>query len=422
MTVRPVLSSFARRSAGAAMVCFLLFHAAADGSSAGPPPGPPPAAPAFASPSPPAAPVSAAAPPSAAALTPAEEGGRGGREDRADGDSPASEPPDSPESDASAETAGTYPAPRPFERAVGFILLQAPGFLPDVRVELDPETAGAELSGSIEAFHRRTYIVEAAAGQVLKARLAAPAGVWIEVWKDDLAVPSGGRLLQRAEGALPAGGGWRVSVVSAAGRSVDYRLSVEVLTPRPVVHLTFDDGPHPVHTPEVLELLDRYNARATFFVVGYLVQRYPELVQRIVDEGHILANHTWSHENLTKLSRKAFDRTIARTQEVLGGRASACLRPPYAAITAANREWAAAHGLDVILWDVSGADWLDFTDEQIAGRVLRGAFDGSIVMLHDGGGDRSRTVRALEMILEGLSERGMRFLPICGPAEHAAGG
>lgn len=407
MTVRSVFSSFARRSAAAAAVCFLLAQAAAAGLSAGPPPG---------------LPSTVAASPSAAALTPAEPAGQDDREDRADGESPASEPPDSPESDAPAETAGAYPAPRSFEQAVGFILLQAPGFLPDIRVELDPETAGAEMSGSIEAFHRRTYIVEAAAGQVLKARLAAPSGVWIEVWKDGLAVPAGGRLLQRAAGVLPAGGGWRVSVVSAAGRSVDYRLSVEVLAYRPVVHLTFDDGPHPVHTPEVLELLARYNARATFFVVGYLVQRYPELVQRIVDEGHILANHTWSHENLTKLSRKAFDRTIARTQEVLGGRASACLRPPYAAITAANREWAAAHGLDVILWDVSGADWLDFTADQIAGRVLRGAFDGSIVMLHDGGGDRSRTVRALEMILEGLSERGMRFLPICGPAGGAAGG
>lgn len=370
MTVRPVFPSSARRRAGAALVCFLLVCAAAGGSSG----------------------------------QAAREGG------------------ENPETEASAETAGAYPAPRSFERAVGFILLRAPGYLPDIRLELDPETAGAELSGSIGSFHRRTYIVEAAAGQVLKVRLAAPSGVWIEVWKDDLAVPAQGRLLQRAEGALPAGGGWRVSVLSAAGKSVDYRLAVEVLAPRPVVHLTFDDGPHPAHTPEVLDLLDRYDARATFFVVGYLAQRYPELVQRIVDEGHILANHTWSHENLTKLSRRSFDRTIARTQEVLGEHASACLRPPYAAITAANREWAAAHGLDVILWDVSGADWLDFTAEEIAGRVLRGAFDGSVVMLHDGGGDRSRTVRALEMILEGLSERGMRFRPVCGPAEGGAGG
>lgn len=404
MTDGPVYPSFARRSAGAAAVCFTLVCAAAAGSSAGPPPS------------------SAAGSLSAAALASAEPGGQDDREDRADGESRDPEPSDSPESDASAETAGAYPAPRLFEQAVGFILLRAPGYLPDIRVELDAETAGAELSGSIEAFHRRTYIVEAAAGQVLRARLAAPSGVWIDVWKDDLAVPAQGRLLQRAEGALPAGGGWRVSVVSAAGRSVDYRLSVEVLTHRPVVHLTFDDGPHPVHTPEVLDILARYNARATFFVVGYLVQRYPELVQRIVDEGHILANHTWSHENLTKLSRSSFDRTIARTQEALGSHASACLRPPYAAITDANREWAAAHGLEVILWDVSGADWLDFTAEEIAGRVLRGAFDGSVVMLHDGGGDRSRSVRALGMILEGLSERGMRFRPICGADEDAAGG
>ena len=312
------------------------------------------------------------------------------------------------------------PAVRLYEEAADLVL-RSSGFHPDQRVEFDTEAAEVEAAGRIEAFHRRSYLVEAEAGQVLRAGLEAPSGVWIEVRQNDLAVPSEGGVLQAVEGELPAGGVWRVSVVSAAAETVDYRLAVEVLPAPPVVYLTFDDGPHPVHTPEVLDLLGRYGAQATFFVVGRMVQNFPELTQRIVDEGHTLANHTWNHENLTKLSRAAFDRTIVRTQEVLGGRAAACLRPPYGAIDGPGREWAAAHGLDVILWDVSGADWLGLTSEEIAGRVLRGAHDGSVVMLHDGGGDRSRTVRALEPILEGLSERGMRFQPLCGPAGAAAG-
>lgn len=327
---------------------------------------------------------------------------------------PAPDPP-------KAATAWVDPAARLYEEAADLVL-RSSGFHPDLRIEFDPEAAEAEAAGRIEAFHRRSYLVEAEAGQVLRARLEAPSGVWIEVRQNDLAVPSEGGVLQTVEEELPAGGVWRVSVVSAAADTVDYRLAVEVLPAPPVVYLTFDDGPHPVHTPEVLDLLGRYGAQATFFVVGRMVQNFPELTQRIVDEGHTLANHTWNHENLTKLSRAAFDRTIARTQEVLGGRAAACLRPPYGAIDGPGREWAAAHGLDVILWDVSGADWLGFTSEEIAGRVLRGARDGSVVMLHDGGGDRSRTVRALEPILEGLSDRGMRFRPLCGPAGAAAGG
>ena len=333
-----------------------------------------------------------------------------------DAEGPAAAAPDPPK----AAAAWVDPAVRLYEEAADLVL-RSSGFYPDLRFEFDPEAAEAEAAGRIESFHRRSYLVEAEAGQVLRAGLEAPSGVWIEVRQNDLAVPAEGGVLQAVEGELPAGGVWRVSVVSSAAETVDYRLAVEVLPAPPVVYLTFDDGPHPVHTPEVLDLLGRYGAQATFFVVGRMVQNFPELTQRIVDEGHTLANHTWNHENLTKLSRAAFDRTIVRTQEVLGGRAAACLRPPYGAIDGPGREWAAAHGLDVILWDVSGADWLGFTSEEIAGRVLRGARDGSVVMLHDGGGDRSRTVRALEPILEGLSERGMRFRPLCGPAGAAAG-
>ena len=181
-----------------------------------------------------------------------------------------------------------------------------------------------------------------------------------------------------------------------------------------MVHLTFDDGPHPVHTGEVLDLLRRYGARATFFVVGRMVERFPDLFSRILLEGHTVANHTWNHENLAKLSAEAIDRTIERTQEVLGAHATACLRPPYGAMDDLARQRAEEHGLDVVMWKSSARDWLDVTAEEIAEWIVAGAVDGGVILLHDGGGDRSRTVRGLEIALEQLSDQGLRFEPICG--------
>ena len=313
--------------------------------------------------------------------------------------------------DGGGSTAPPVEAVRPSEFQV---------FYPDVHIDIDYESeeARASVSGSLAPHHRQVYIVEASAGQEFRAEIEAPPGVWLDIRKGDQVMLSDIERPRLVEGPLPADGAWRVSVVSTSSETAHYTLAVEVMPPRPVVYLTFDDGPHPTHTPEVLDLLGRYDARATFFVLGRLAERYPELVQRIDDEGHTLANHTWNHENLDGMSRSAFDDTISRTQEVLGDRAAPCLRPPYGALDRNTRGWAAGHGLDVIMWDVSGSDWLDITATEIAGRVLNRVADGSIVLLHDGGGNRSRTVRALEMILEGLSERRMRSEPVCLPTSE----
>ena len=183
---------------------------------------------------------------------------------------------------------------------------------------------------------------------------------------------------------------------------------------RPVLHLTFDDGPHPTYTPQILDTLARYDAKATFFVLGSLVERHPELFQRIVDEGHVVANHSWNHEDLAPLSRAEFTESVLRTQEALGPHANRCLRPPFGSLGPDTRTWATELGLEITLWDVDTLDWQRPGADQIAERVVDGARDGTVVLMHDGGGDRTETVAALDDALAELARQGYAFEPICG--------
>lgn len=194
-----------------------------------------------------------------------------------------------------------------------------------------------------------------------------------------------------------------------------------VLPPRPVtpddgenvVYLTFDDGPHAEYTPQVLDILARHDAKATFFVVGRLARAYPDIIERIAAEGHTLANHTWNHEDLATLTRPAFDETVGRTEAILGDLATPCLRPPYGSVGASTREWAAAHGLSLMTWNGSPEDWRRPPATEIADYLVQWAPTGAVILLHDGGGDRSNTVQGLDMALERLADRGLRYEPVC---------
>ena len=186
--------------------------------------------------------------------------------------------------------------------------------------------------------------------------------------------------------------------------------------PAPVVYLTFDDGPHPVYTPQVLEVLASYEIKATFFVVGDMVRRWPDAARQIVAEGHSIQSHAWNHDTLTAFNRKEFKRDMIRTQTELlyaTKTQATCLRPPYGATNSKVEKWANELGLPVELWDVSGNDWTDISAEGIARRVLRGVAPGSVVLLHDGGGPRSRTVSSLEIIIPTLLDDGYRFGLLC---------
>lgn len=181
-----------------------------------------------------------------------------------------------------------------------------------------------------------------------------------------------------------------------------------------VVYLTFDDGPHPEHTPQVLDILARYDAKATFFVLGSLAQAYPELIDRIVAEGHTVANHSWAHQDLANLSHEEFNESIGRTEAVLGEHATGCLRPPFGSLNENTGAWAAELGLEVVLWDTDTVDWQKPGVDAIADAIVDGARNGRPnILLHDGGGDRTQSVLALDRALDELSGDGLRFEPLC---------
>lgn len=183
--------------------------------------------------------------------------------------------------------------------------------------------------------------------------------------------------------------------------------------PPATIHVTFDDGPHPINTPVILDILKRHDARATFFVVGRAVDAYPELIQRIVSEGHTLANHTWAHDDLIGLSEEEFDRTLLRTQRALGEHATPCFRPPNLRFDDNTVRRAANLGLRMILNTGDTRDWRRPGAAVIGASIIAAAEPGAILVLHDGGGDRSQTIRALDTALTYLRLKRYAFEPVC---------
>ena len=179
------------------------------------------------------------------------------------------------------------------------------------------------------------------------------------------------------------------------------------------IYLTFDDGPNPDYTPQILDILQRYDARATFFVTGQAASWFPELLARITDEGHTLGNHAWNHENLTQLSTDEIAANLQRTQLALAPHATPCLRPPYFASNDDVRAVAGSLGMSLIFGSLATQDWLRPGADVIAERIVADAYAGSIVVLHDGGGERSQTVKGLAMAMELLAAQGYRFEPVC---------
>jgi peptidoglycan-N-acetylglucosamine deacetylase len=180
-----------------------------------------------------------------------------------------------------------------------------------------------------------------------------------------------------------------------------------------VVYLTFDDGPHPVWTPQVLDLLSEYDASAMFFVLGELAALNPGLIQRIAAEGHTIGNHSYNHPVMAGMSFSQFQWQIRATEQAVGPHMAPCFRPPYGAMDGNTRNFAAQLGYQTILWDVDPRDWASPGAGVIADRVVHNTRPGSIVLLHDGGVNRAQTVQALRLILQRLSDQGYRFEALC---------
>jgi peptidoglycan-N-acetylglucosamine deacetylase len=187
------------------------------------------------------------------------------------------------------------------------------------------------------------------------------------------------------------------------------------------VALTFDDGPMPPYTGQILDLLRDRNVRVTFFLCGKNVERYPELARRIVREGHTVGNHTYSHPLLYLRTRKFMAAEIDRTQGIIAritGVAPKLFRPPYGARWFGLMPILKARGLKMVMWSAAGYDW-KYPTEKIIKAATRQMHSGAIILLHDGHErrapeeiDQSPTVAALPAILDAASEAGFSVVPI----------
>ncbi|MFF8031210.1 glycosyltransferase [Streptomyces sp. NPDC016626] len=183
--------------------------------------------------------------------------------------------------------------------------------------------------------------------------------------------------------------------------------------------LTFDDGPDPVWTPKVLDVLKRHDAHAVFFVTGTMASRYPDLVRRMVDEGHEIGLHTFNHPDLALQSTERIDWELSQNQLAITGAAgirTSLFRPPYSSFADAmdNETWPVtryigSRGYLTVVNDTDSEDWKRPGADEIIRRATPEGGEGAIVLMHDSGGDRSQTVAALDRFLPGLKEKGYAF-------------
>ncbi|MFE2412041.1 polysaccharide deacetylase family protein [Kitasatospora sp. NPDC059408] len=181
---------------------------------------------------------------------------------------------------------------------------------------------------------------------------------------------------------------------------------------RKVVALTIDDGPDPRYTPAVLDLLQKYGIRATFFLIGENAVEHPALVREIADRGHHIANHTWTHPDLRHMSDSKVKDELERTSDLLlrtTGRQPTWFRAPGGDWSDASLRIAADLGLRNMAWSVDPRDWARPGTSAIIDTILKDVRPGSIVLNHDGGGDRSQTVAAIKAYLPVLVDSGYFF-------------
>jgi peptidoglycan/xylan/chitin deacetylase (PgdA/CDA1 family) len=182
---------------------------------------------------------------------------------------------------------------------------------------------------------------------------------------------------------------------------------------QPYIAMTFDDGPSAENTPRLLEMLKQRNIKATFFLIGQNVASNPDLVRRILAEGHEIGNHSWTHPQLSKLSDDRVTAEITQTQDAIkdaSGFTPTLLRPPYGAITPRQREWIESRfGLNIILWSVDPFDWKRPGASVITQRILSQTRPGAIILSHD---IHKQTVDAMPATLDALIAKGYKFATV----------
>lgn len=175
------------------------------------------------------------------------------------------------------------------------------------------------------------------------------------------------------------------------------------------IALTFDDGPHPVYTAKLLDGLAERGVKASFFITGKNAEEYPELLERMKSEGHLIGNHTYSHLQLGPENREEFKRELVRTNEIIGritGEETVYVRPPYGSW---DRSFEVELNMFPVLWTIDPLDWCTEDADNVARRVIAEAGDNAVILLHD---EYASTVEAALQIVDALKREGYLFVTV----------
>ena len=182
------------------------------------------------------------------------------------------------------------------------------------------------------------------------------------------------------------------------------------------VALTFDDGPNPIFTPQILAILKKYNIKATFFMVGANAKLYPDMVKLVLADGHAIGNHSQTHPMLTKLNPAQLHKEIVMPQEIIFniiGKKPVCLRYPFGASNERVRSAIRAEDMVPVPMGFNSFDYDRPGSQKIVSWILKNIYSGQVFLFHDGYAKREQTVAALPQIIEAIQKKGLGFSQIC---------
>ena len=195
-----------------------------------------------------------------------------------------------------------------------------------------------------------------------------------------------------------------------------------VKTDKKHVVLTFDDGPSPIWTPKILDELKSENIKATFFMIGHHVQKYPEIAKRVVEEGHTVGNHGYAHSVMLYYTPAEIEEEIKYTEHVIReitGFTTKYFRPPKAWLRQTIKKKVKSMGYETVLWSLNSKDWVSFNHKSIARYISKNIKNGDILLFHDSGsvtstegGSRLQTVKTISLLARTLRKQGFEFITI----------
>ncbi|MGI6259685.1 MAG: polysaccharide deacetylase family protein [Anaerolineaceae bacterium] len=193
--------------------------------------------------------------------------------------------------------------------------------------------------------------------------------------------------------------------------------------PEKIVYLTFDDGPDPKWTPQILEILARYHAGATFYMIGRNANTHPEIVRQVAEQNQNIAVHGYNHMDMSHIDFQTFYYEVYDSEEVIRKALKAepnleaqfgkCLRPPYGRTSEYLYQNASEMDYEVSMWHIDTKDWQQPAPEEMLAELLKRLEPGKVILMHDGGEERAQTLLGLQLILHELIMQGYQILPYC---------